>query len=143
MTSDGTTRLEPAMSEQRFDLEQRTAAFGEAAFDLARTIKQDVVTRPLIGQLVRSATSVKANCCEADDAGTRKEFRHRISLCRREARETKVWLRMITRACPDKREPASKLWVEAKELRLIFAAIFRNSAPPPKPTQTTNHRDRD
>ena len=111
--------------EKRFDLEERTAAFGEAVVDFAKKIKVTPVTQSLIPQLVRAATSVGANYCEADDAGTKKEFRYRISICKRESRESKHWLRMVARAATDLKEEARKLWQEAKELNLIFAAIYR------------------
>jgi len=62
---------------------------------------------------------------EADDAGSKKEFRYRISLCKRESRETKHWLRMTVAAAPELKEEARPLWQEAKELHLIFAAIYR------------------
>src|SRR5438552_8122603 len=80
---------------------------------------------PLIGQAVRAGTSVGANYCEADDAVSKKEFRCKIGTCKKEARETKYWLRMIAAAEEAMKEPARVLWQEAKELHLIFAAIFR------------------
>ena len=110
------------------DLEERTGQFGERIVAFAKKITGNPVTAPLVSQLVRSGTSVGANCCEADDAGTKKEFRHRISICKREARETKHWLRMIAVADPSLKEAARALWQEAKELNLIFAQIHRASA---------------
>ncbi|MBL7140296.1 MAG: four helix bundle protein [Planctomycetes bacterium] len=109
------------------DLEERTAKFGEAVIRFARGIPHDAVSVTLVSQLVRAATSVGANYCEADDAGSRKEFRHRISICRKEAREAKHWLRMLVAADGRAREKAKPLWQEAKELNLIFSAIFRNT----------------
>ena len=111
--------------EQKYDLEERTAKFGESVIVLAKTIPVNLITTSLISQLVRSATAVGANFCEADDAGSRKEFMYRVSLCKREARETKHWLRMIVKAEPAFREAAAQLWQEAKELNLIFSAIHR------------------
>jgi len=111
------------------ELEERTAKFGEAVIRFAKAIPHDAVGRPLISQLVRAATSVGANYCEADDAGSRKEFRHRISIFRKEARETKHWLRMVVAADGRLRDQAKPLWQEAKELNLIFSAIFRNTKP--------------
>jgi four helix bundle protein len=108
-----------------FDLEERSARFGEAMIDLLRPIKRSALTDPLISQLARAASSVGANYCEADDSCTRKEFRHRIGVCRREARESKHWLRMIARAVPEKAEECRPLWQEAKELNLIFSKIIR------------------
>lgn len=111
--------------ERRFDLEERTAKFGETVIAFVKRLPVGPVSGPLIEQVVRSATSVGANYCEADDAGSKKEFRYRISLCKRESRETKHWLRMIAAALPDVKDEARRLWQEAKELNLIFAAIHR------------------
>jgi four helix bundle protein len=111
-----------------FDLEERTARFGEAIIDFAKKIPVTPITEKLIGQLVGAGTSVGANYCEADDAGSKKEFRHRISICKRESRETKFWLRMIVRAVTELKDNARPLRQEAKELHLIFTAIYRSSS---------------
>jgi four helix bundle protein len=108
-----------------YDLEERTAALGGAVIRFARRIPDTPVCRPLITQLVRSATSVGANYCEADDAESRRDFLHKIGICRKESRETKHWLRMVVVAAPELRDEARGLWQEAKELNLIFNAIAR------------------
>jgi four helix bundle protein len=113
-----------ASRPRRYDLEERTAKFGEAVILFAKQVPFNAVNRPLVDQLVRSGTSIGANYCEADDAETKPDFRHKIGLCRKEARETKYWLRMVARAEPSLSQPARELWREAKELHLIFAAIF-------------------
>ncbi len=113
-----------------FDLAERTARFGEAIIEFCLNIERNAVTKPIISQLVRSGTSIGANYGEADEAGSKKEFRYRISLCRREARETKHWLRMLVAAFPDVREPARGFWKEADELTRIFASIYRSSNKP-------------
>jgi four helix bundle protein len=112
-------------SEKVYDLEERTAQFGEAVIGFAQKIPVTPATAPLISQLVRAGTSVGANYCEADDAGSKKEFRYRISVCKRESRESKHWLRMIATAVPTFADEARQHWREAKELHLIFAAIYR------------------
>lgn len=111
--------------DKPYDLEERTALFGEAIIGFARTVPQDAVTKRLIDQLVGAGTSVGANYCEADDAVSRKEFKQKIGYCKKEAREAKFFLRMIAKACPDLRDKARPLWQEAKELHLIFAKIYR------------------
>jgi four helix bundle protein len=108
-----------------FDLEERTARFGEAVIAFAKRIPVNLVTTPLIGQVVRAGTSVGANYCEADEAESGKEFCYRIGVCKREARETKHHIRMIVAAQSELRDEARPLWQEAKELTLIFAAIIR------------------
>ena len=110
-----------------FDLEERTATFGEAVVHFAKTIPRNPVTLPLIDQIVRSGTSVAANYCEADDAVSKKDFKNEIGTCRKESRETKLWLRMLAAAESELKAEARKLWQEAKELHLIFAAIWRKS----------------
>jgi len=115
-----------------FDLAERTAFFGEAILGFVLQVRRDDVRGPLIRQLVRSATSIGANYMEADEAGTKKEFRYRISVCCREARETQYWLRMIAAASPNHKQVARKHWQEARELTLIFGAIHRKSKPTAK-----------
>jgi four helix bundle protein len=109
-----------------YDLEERTARFGEAVIDFARTIPQNPVTNRIIGQLVGAGTSVGANYVEADDAVSKKEFLKNVGTCRKEARETKHFLRMAVRAVPELKPRARILWLEAKELHLIFSKIWRS-----------------
>ena len=84
------------------------------------------MTRPLISQLVRSATSVGANYAEANEAESRVDFAHKISICAKEARETGHWVRMIVGASPEHRAEARPIWREARELTLVFGAIVRS-----------------
>jgi len=109
----------------KFDLEERTAKFGEEIVKFCRDMPKDEITRPLINQLIRCGTSVGANYCEADDAETRKDFKHKIGICKKESREAKHFLRMVLIALPITENRTNKLWTEAKELNLIFNAIFR------------------
>lgn len=111
-------------STKIYDLEERTAKFGENVIKFLRSIKEDTVTRPLINQLVKSATSVGANYSEADDAESRIDFKHKIGICKKEARESKHFLRMIVTAEPTSQKLAINLWQEAKELNLIFNKIY-------------------
>jgi len=115
-----------AAKRSGFDFEERTALFGEAVLGFARTIPRGSVNDPLIAQLVRSATSVGANYCEADDSVSRKDFKNKIGICRKESREAKHWLRMIAAANAELKPQARRLWMEAKELNLIFGKIFRS-----------------
>ena len=109
-----------------YDLEERTARFGEAIIDFAKTIPQNAVTNRIINQLVGAGTSVVANYVEADDAVSKKEFLKSIGTCRKEARETRHFVRMIVRAVPELKPQARMFWLEAKELNLIFSKIWRN-----------------
>jgi len=111
--------------DKKFDLEERTAKFGEEIVKFARDLPKNEVTRPLITQLVRCGTSIGANYCEADDAESRKDFKHKIGICKKESRETKHFLRMIATALIKNKNQARKLWQEARELNLIFNAIYQ------------------
>ena len=107
-----------------FDLEERTAKFGEGVIAFCKTIRQDIITKPLISQIVRSSTSVGANYMEANGAASKKDFRNKIFICKKEIQETKHWLRMIASAIPSRKEESRKLWQEAQELTLIFGRIL-------------------
>ena len=127
MNDEARMTNQAATVTREFDLEERTARFGEEVITFAKKVPLNEVTRPLIGQLVRAATSIGANYVEADDSDSKKDFRFKIGLCRREAKETKHWLRMIVAAEPALKKPARPLWQEAKELNLIFGAIRRKN----------------
>src|SRR6266566_8274754 len=104
----------------KYDLEERTARFGEAIIRFAKKIPQNPVNNRLIDQLVGAGTSVGANNCEADDAVSGKEFKQKIGTSRKESKETMFFLRMVAKAEPTLAAEARTLWREAKELNLIF-----------------------
>jgi len=110
-----------------YDLEERTGLFGKNIIEFAKKIPKSTITVSIIDQLVRAGTSVGANYCEADNAESRADFKHKISICKKEAKETKHWLEMTVTAVPHLKNEASALTQEAKELTLIFNAIV-NSA---------------
>ncbi|HVK13934.1 MAG TPA: four helix bundle protein [Gemmataceae bacterium] len=66
----------------KFDLAERTDRFSKSVIDLCKSLPRDVVAPPLMSQLVRAATSIGANYCEADEAVWKKEFRCKIGICR-------------------------------------------------------------
>lgn len=111
------------MDKKIYDLEGRTAKFGANIIKFVSRIPRTILNETIIIQLIRSATSIGANYCEADDAESRKDFRHKIGICKKEARETTYWLRMATTIAPSLKTEAIVLWHEAKELNLIFNAI--------------------
>ncbi len=110
-------------SNKSIELEERTAKFGEDVIEFCRTIKIDVISKPLINQIIRSSTSIGANYCEANNASSKKDFRNKIYITKKECQETKHWLRMLAKAVPDKKEKCQLLWKEAHELTLIFQKI--------------------
>jgi len=88
---DGETLIvrEEPRAKPVYDLEERTARFGEAVIDFAKTIPQGPTTDRIISQLIGAATSVGANYVEADDSVSKREFLKCIGTCKKEARETK------------------------------------------------------
>jgi len=113
-------------AKPRYDLEERTARFGEAIIDFAKKMPVGPLTERIISQLIGAATSVGANYDEADDAVSKKEFLKCIGTCKKEARERKHFLRMAARAVPELKFEARELWLEAKALHLIFSKIWRS-----------------
>ena len=77
--------------------------------------------------MVRSGTSIGANYCEANGADSKKDFSHKISICKKEAKETKYWLRLLAKACPEFADECRLLWQEAQEFTLIFSKIAVNT----------------
>lgn len=110
-----------------YDLEERTARFGEQVILFAKKIPWSPVNNRLIDRLVGAGTSVGANYCEADDGVSRADFKYRIGICRKEARETKFFLRMVSTAEPSLKSEARELWKEAHALHLIFSKIWRST----------------
>ncbi|MEA2006740.1 MAG: four helix bundle protein [Patescibacteria group bacterium] len=81
------------------------------------------MTISVISQLIRPATSVGANYCEANRASSKKDFRNKIHICKKEAQETKYWLRMLSSVSPENKNKTSELWQEAQESSMIFWKI--------------------
>jgi len=107
-----------------YDLEERTAKFGEEVIKFCKILEQDAIDRIIINQLVRSATSIGANYMEANGASSRKDFKNKIYLCKKESQETKHWLRMMAQCFSDQKDTLRILWQECQELTLIFQRIL-------------------
>lgn len=114
-------------NRKQYDLEERTAVFGESIIALCKRVRQDAVAKSLVSQLVRSATSIGANYMEANGASSKKDFANKIFICKKEAQETKHWLRMLASSDPALRDDIRKLWQECQELTLIFQKIASSS----------------
>jgi four helix bundle protein len=104
-------------------LEERTAKFSENIIELAKTIKRDDINRNIIIQLVRAATSIGANYCEANASSSKRDFRNKIYICKKEANETKYWLRILAKYHSELKEKIRIFWQEAHEIHLIFQKI--------------------
>lgn len=107
-----------------YDLEERTKKFSMSMIEFLLKLQRNEVNKSLINQLIRSSTSVGANYCEANAASSRKDFKNKISICRKEIQETKYWIELVAKSNPEEKNILRKLWSEAHELTLIFNKIF-------------------
>src|SRR5438477_597083 len=96
-----------------FDLEERTAQFGEAIVRFSKKIPRDPTNNRLINQLVGCGTSVGANYCEANDCVSQKDFRYTIKRCLKESKETRFFIRMVAVSEPGLAVEARELYREA------------------------------
>ena len=102
------------LTKKTYDLEERTAKFGEDIIAFVNTLPKTVITNQIISQLVRSGTSIGANYCEADCAESKKDFEHKMGIANKEAKETKHWLRIMAKAVPSCIDGARVLWKESR-----------------------------
>ena len=115
----------PKPNQHPFDMEERTAVFGENVVRFSKRIPRDPSNNRLIDQVVGAGTSVAANFCEANDCFSKKDFRFTVKRCLKEAKETRLFLRMIATSEPQLAEEARSLYREATELIRIFASMYR------------------
>jgi len=106
-----------------WDLEERTAVFGERIVGFSKKIPRDPSNNRLIDQLVGAGTSVGANYCEASQAVSKKDFKNIVSRCVKEAKESKFFLRMVVASEPHLADEARPLYREAHELLCIFGSM--------------------
>ena len=108
---------------KKYDLEERTAMFGGEIITFCKSIRETTISKPIINQLIRSATSIGANYMEANGARSRSDFRNKIFICKKESQETKHWLRMLGIYDLSLKEKILPLWQEAQSLTMIFQKI--------------------
>jgi len=116
------------MPDKKYDLEDRTLKFARDCIDLCKLLIRDTINIELVSQLIRASGSVGANYREANDSTTKKDFYHRIGICRRESKESKYWLELLLHAnqkFPDKIEPLAD---GALQLARIFASIAKDNS---------------
>ena len=110
-----------------YNLEERTAKFAEDVIDLIRTIKVSPINARIIEQLIGSTGSVGANYCEANEAESKKDFIHKVGICKKESKESQHWIRLLSRTNPEVAKQLTDCWKEAHELLLIFSKIISSS----------------
>jgi four helix bundle protein len=110
---------------KQYDLEERTLKFAKRIREFVGNLDKNIATIEDSKQLIRSSGSVGANYIEANEALSKKDFIMRIKICRKEAKESSYWLKLIN--SPESQDERLDLEREAKELTNIFGAILRKS----------------
>lgn len=103
-------------------LEERTVTFSVTVIATCRALQKDVLLKPVLNQLIRSATSIGANYAEANNASSKADFKNKVFIAKKEANETRYWLNILEKASVD--SDVSALQQEALELNLIFQKII-------------------
>ena len=107
-----------------FDLEDRTLEFGKQIIGLCSALPKNNVNFKLVDQLIRSGTSIGANYREANETDTKKDFKNRVRIAKKEAKETVYWLELVLEANPNFKEKIDRLLDESGQLVKILAAIY-------------------
>ncbi len=110
-----------------YDLEDRTLDFSKKLILFIKALPRSQINLRLADQIIRSGTSMGANYREANETETKKDFKFRIRICRKEGKETVYWFELITEANPQLKEKIKPLLQETIELVKIFAAILMKS----------------
>jgi four helix bundle protein len=110
-----------------FDLEERTLNFGKRVVRLCKSLPFNEVNKKLVDQLIRSGTSVGANYREANETDTKKDFRNRMRIAKKEAKETIYWLELVIEANETLRDRILPLMDESRQIMKILASIYDKS----------------
>jgi len=107
------------------DLEDRTFEFAQSVRAFVKQLPRTVSNTEDVRQLVRASGSVAANWIEADEALSKKDFLMRVKICRKEAKESRLFLRLVDAGLSKNSVAAREiLAAEARELTLIFSSII-------------------
>ena len=114
------------MAEKPKDLEERTAEFAESVRAFVRGLPRTISNIEDVKQLVRASGSVAANCIEGNEALGDKDRVMKFRTCRKEAKESQLWLRLLNVGeSAAAKEARAALRQEAHELKLIFSSIVK------------------
>jgi len=126
MTNDKQIQLENKQNSKPYDLEDRTLIFALNVRELTKKLRQTISNLEYSKQLIRSSASVGANYIEANESLGKKDFAMRIRICRKEAKESRYWLRLIESDTEQEMEN-KRLQDETTQLIKIFTAILQKS----------------
>lgn len=110
---------------KKYDLEDRTLAFAKKVRDFIKSTHKNISNFEYNKQLVRSSSSVGANYIEANESFSKKDFIHKVKICRKEAKESRYWLELIEAEEEIVDQRRQYLLKEALELMMIFGSIIR------------------
>jgi len=114
--------------DKPYDIQDRAFLFSTEIVDFCRpALSPGGIARELARQLVRSGTSIGANLEEADAGQSKPDFRSKVAISRKEAREARYWLRLMVHADPSLKQRAAPLIDEARQLIAILTTIKLNS----------------
>jgi len=111
-----------------YDLEERTYEFARDVRAFVKRLPRTICNLEDVRQLVKSSGSIGANYIEANEKLSKKDFRLRLKIARKESKESRYWLRLVD--CGDAKEmeaSCAKLLQESTELLLIFSAILNKT----------------
>jgi four helix bundle protein len=115
-----------AGENKKYDLEERTEKFSLQVRDFCIRLKKDIINIEYIKQLIRSAGSIAANYLEANENLGEKDLKMRIKICRKESKESMLWLKHVLVYEVETLETERKILLqETTELEKIFGAILR------------------
>ena len=112
---------------KQYDLEERTEEFAKTVIGICKKLPKTTVNIELVSQVVRSVGSVGANYIEANESLSKNDFANRIKICRKEAKESRYWLRLIISANSEFEKEINEPMQESTELMNIFGAILKKS----------------
>ncbi len=112
-------------TNKKYDLEDRTLEYSKRIIKMAKSLSKNTINFKLVDQVVRSGSSMGANYREANETETKKDFKYRMRICRKEGKETTYWLKLIIEANPEYEKRIIPLLEETTELIKIFAAILK------------------
>jgi len=111
------------MIREPFSLSDRTVNFSTDVLSFCKNEKPTFVTRPLIDQLIRSATSIGANYAEANNAASKTDFKNKIFIAKKESAETKYWLTLLSDLV-DNKQKCTELLAESHYILMTFQKII-------------------
>jgi four helix bundle protein len=114
-------------SKQKYSLEERTEVFAIMIIKFVKSLRLTFYNTNILSQLLKSGTSIGANYREANGAESPKDFIHKIAICKKEAKESEYWLKLLSQASPESSDAGLKILCETNELIKIFAKIYTSS----------------